>query len=136
MKPEEILLPTVDDYARALLACEPTITVKQRELLRLHHAAPARVASATRLAELVGYDGYTGVNLQYGKLAAAIGDALGIRVDPRVAVGLLVEFVSPDFVENAHWLWVLRPNVAQALEQIGWVPRVSHMLYPADAMPA
>ena len=37
---------------------------------------------------------------------------------------------------NEHWLWVMRPNVAQALEDLGGVPRVSHLLYPDLALEA
>jgi 5-methylcytosine-specific restriction enzyme A len=125
-----ITVPAVAQYVDAFRAVEARITPKQRELLRLHHAAPARVISATKLAELVGFDGYTAVNLQYGLLASAVATELGISVDPNVMCGVLVDFVDPGHAENAHWLWVLRPNVAAALEDLGWVPRLSHLMYP------
>jgi hypothetical protein len=48
-------------------------------------------------------------------------------------VGILVDFVDPGFSANEHFLWVLRPNVVQALEDLGWAPRTSHLLYPEDA---
>lgn len=128
-------LPTVAEYVTAFRAVEPRITPKQREMLQLHHAAQARVVSATRLAEEVGYDGYGGANLQYGELAKEIASALAIDVkDGDVAVGILVDFVEPGYAGNQHFLWVMRPNVAQALEDLGWVPRVSHLLYPDAAL--
>lgn len=99
-------------------------------MLCVHHAAPARVVTATRLAELVGYDTYSGVNLHYGKLATAVADELGFDLAGRARAGMLVEFVAPQTAGNEHWLWVMRFPVAQALEDLGWVERTTHLLYP------
>ena len=41
---------------------------------------------------------------------------------------------NPGQVANEHFLWVMRPNVAQAIEDLGWAPRVSHLLYPDMAL--
>ena len=132
MKLKNLRVPTVGEYAAALRAIESRITPKQRELLERHHAAPARVISATRLAEEVGFENYGAVNLQYGKLGAEVARALGIELPDRVMVGILVDFVDPQYAANEHWLWVMRPNVALALESLGWVPIVSHLLYPEE----
>ena len=126
----EIHVPSIADYVAAFRAIEARLTPKQRELLLVHHGSQARVTSATRLAEVVGFEHYNAVNLQYGLLGRAVGDQLGIALTESVAVGLLVDFVNPGVAENEHYLWVLRPNVAQALEELGWAPRVSHLLYP------
>ena len=61
---------------------------------------------------------------------------LALDLAGHVQVGVLVEFVDPGHAANEHWLWVMRPNVAQALEDLGWVPRVSHLLYPDLALEA
>jgi hypothetical protein len=131
--PRQLRVPSVSDYVAALRAIEPSITAKQRELLRVHHDAPARVISATRLAVAVGFENYNAVNLQYGLLAREIARALGIDLGDFVAAGILVEFVHPDTAANEHFLWVLRPNVVQALEDLGWARRDSHLLYPESA---
>jgi hypothetical protein len=136
MELHEILLPSVADYAAAFQAIEGRITPKQRELLLLHHRAQARVTSATRLAEAVGFENYNAVNLQYGLLARQVADQLGIDLNESVVAGVLVDFVDPGFAANEHYLWVLRPNVAQALEDLGWAPKVSHLLYPELAVAA
>ena len=65
MELHEIHLPSVADYVAAFQATEARITPKQRELLLVHHRAQARVTSATRLAEAVGFENYNAVNLQY-----------------------------------------------------------------------
>ena len=136
MELHEIHLPSVADYVAAFQATEARITPKQRELLLVHHSAQARVTSATRLAEAVGFENYNAVNLQYGLLARQIADQLGIELHDSVVAGVLVDFVDPGFAANEHYLWVLRPNVAQALEDLGWAPRVSHLLYPELALNA
>jgi hypothetical protein len=98
MELHEIHLPSVADYVAAFEAIEARITPKQRELLLVHHRAQARVTSATRLAEAVGFENYNAVNLQYGLLARQIADQLGIELNESVVAGVLVDFVDPGFV--------------------------------------
>ena len=81
MELHAIHLPSVADYVAAFQATEARITPKQRELLLVHHRAQARVTSATRLAEAVGFENYNAVNLQYGLLARQIADQLGIELN-------------------------------------------------------
>ena len=130
MDMHDLKVPSSDEYVRAFRALEDKITAKQRELLEAHHRAPARVISATRLAELVGYESYSAVNLHYGKLGAAIARELGYDLGKNVRVGILVEFVDPKYAANEHWLWVLRHPVVKALEDLGWVDRTSDLMYP------
>jgi hypothetical protein len=122
-------VPTVVEYARAFRALEPTMTPNQRQLLVVHHAAQARVMTASLLAERLGFESYDAVNLQYGMLARQVADQLGIDVGD-IKIGILVDFVSPGQTGNEHHLWVMRQNVAEAIEALGWVPPVSHLLYP------
>ncbi len=136
MESHQLRLPTVAEYVTAFRAIEPEITQKQRDMLRLHHAAPARTMSATRLAEAVGFETFTGVNLQYGLLADKVARQLAVDLADHANVGILVEFVDPGHAANEHWLWVMRPNVGQALEDLEWAPRVSHLLYPDLALEA
>lgn len=128
-------LPSSHEYFHAFKAIEDRVTPKQREMLCVHHDAPARVLTAVRLAELVGYETYSATNLQYGKLATAVADELGFNLEGRVKAGMLVEFVPPQTAGNEHWLWVMRFPVAQALEELGWVERTTHLLYPDTALP-
>jgi hypothetical protein len=134
MESHQIRLPAIAEYVTALRAVESEISEKQRAMLRAHHASPARTISATRLAEAVGFESFNGVNLQYGLLADKIARQLAVDLTDHANVGILVEFVDPGYAANEHWLWVMRPNVAQALEDLGWVPRVSHLLYPDLAL--
>lgn len=128
----ELRAPSVAEYEAAFRAIEERMTEKQRAMLRVHHRSPGAVTSASRLAELVGYPNYRTANLHYGSLAKMLAGELGIPEKDAVEVGILVDFVPPDSVANEHYLWVLRPNVAKALENLGWVPKLSHLLYPQE----
>jgi hypothetical protein len=136
MELHQLRLPTVAEYVTAFRAVQAKITDKQHEMLRVHHAAPARTISASRLAEAVGFENWTAANLQYGLLAGRLNDQLALNLAEHARVGVLVDFVDPGYAANEHWLWVMRPNVAQALEDLKWAPRVSHLLYPDLALEA
>lgn len=132
MKWHEIRLPHVAEYVAAFRALESQITQNQRRMLELHHAAPGRLVSATRLAEEAGFPNFNAANLQYGLLGKGICKHLAVSLP--TDLGILVTFVPPGEASNEHWLWGMRPNVAQALEDVGLVPRVSHLLYPDLAL--
>ncbi len=74
--------------------------------------------TATGLAHAAGYENYRGVNLHYGRLARSIGEALGMR---GAKLSLLTEFVKPNALTNDEWILVMRPEFAEALDEIGWV---------------
>ena len=103
----KLRVPSVSDYVAAFRAIEPRITAKQRQMLVAHHAAPARVISARRLAQDVGFEDYQAVNLQYGLLAREIARELELDLGHYVQAGVLVDFVDPGFAANEHFLWVL-----------------------------
>lgn len=132
MKLTELRVPSVAEYEAAFRAIEKRITEKQRAMIREHHRSPGAVTTASQLAESVGYPNYETANLQYGLLAKMLSDELGLPEKDAVEIGILVDFVPPDTVANEHYLWVLRPNVARALENLGWAPKLSHLLYPQE----
>jgi hypothetical protein len=49
-------------------------------------------------------------------------------------VDVLVLFVPIGQASNTEWLWVMRENVALALEEMGWVPKTSPLYYPAKVL--
>lgn len=42
--------------------------------------------------------------------------------------------LHPNGAANTQYLWILRDNVARAMEELQWVPRVSQYLYPDLAL--
>lgn len=139
----EIRLPSVEKYADALERVAAELTDHERSilktLLRVHHAAPGRVISASKLAEQMqaldfNFPNYNTVNLRYGELARKLGDELKIPPREAVQIGIFLDFVPPGFCSNAEYLWVLKQNVADAIEKLSWAEPVSHLLYPHEAI--
>jgi len=99
-----------------------------RKMLRAHFNSRGRVSTMTLLAEAAGYTSFSPANLHYGGLARRIGKHLAIS-EPSVRVptaadaylSLIGDFIPPEEVTNAHWLLVMKPEFAEALQASGWI---------------
>jgi hypothetical protein len=112
-------IATSEGYKAALSLLEGEMPLKHRLMLEAHYRAPARTVTARSLAKSVGYSNYNAVNLQYGTLARQMCDILGQRL--RYHVLILAEFVVPETGLDRELLWIMRPELAQALEELRWV---------------
>lgn len=121
------LVPTVAEYVAGFKKIEATIHEKQREMLIKHHACAGHVTTSLELSRLVGYADQA-ANIHYGHLGQLLGAAMGL--DEYQAVAWLVLFVPPAKDRNTQLLWVMRDNVALALEELGWVPKTSQLFLP------
>lgn len=110
---------TPEAYKAAFSILEEEMPVKHRLMLELHYHAPKRTVTARSLAESVGYAHYGAVNLQYGTLARKVCEILGQQLKYHVLV--LVEFVVPEIGTDRDLRWIMRPEVARALEELQWV---------------
>jgi hypothetical protein len=102
------------------------VSESERALLVAHYYAVGRCSSMEALAFAVGYDSYAPVNANYGKLARKIADALPSPPLDVVATGYgnQMQALATASVERSadeHFQWILRPEVAAALERLGWV---------------
>lgn len=120
-------VPSVEDYMTAFESVKPRMTIKQRKMLAIHYGWYGRIITATDLALLVNYDGPGGAKLQYGKLGSMVSNALGLGALGVITIALMV---PPQKAGNQEWLWVMRDNVARALEQLGWVEGTSDLFCP------
>jgi hypothetical protein len=99
-----------------------------RKLLNVHLNSKGRVSTMTLLAEAAGYTSFSPANLHYGGLARRIGKHLAIS-GPSVRIptasdaylSLLVDFIRPEAVTNVHWLLVMKPEFAEALQASHWI---------------
>jgi len=112
--PESFNPPSVERYVAALKAVN--LTDYRKQMLQIHYDAPQRTITATKLAEAMGFKRYTDSNRMYGGLASQIGKALDYSPEPE-KLGTIVTFEH----RNGEWHWILRPEVAQALEILGIV---------------
>jgi HNH endonuclease len=102
----------------ALRAIEHDITEQQRQMLMMHYAN--RVASMECIARFAQYGSFHSANSQYGTLAGKIADQLGYkRRDHNRTYTIATACSTRD--SKGHRQWRLDDEVAQALEQLGWV---------------
>jgi hypothetical protein len=112
-------LVTCAAFKAALAMLEHDMPPKHRLLLEAHYRAPRHTVTARSLARGVGYANYNAVNLQYGTLARKICDILGHRLEYHVLI--VAKFVQPKNEPDGEILWVMRPALARALEEMEWV---------------
>jgi predicted HNH restriction endonuclease len=105
---------TSDDYADAFR--QLNIAQYHMRMLQAHYYAPDRTLTATQMSKAMGYLHFKAANLHYGRLGRLVGEKLGYYPLPKQTVNVLVEFEKP----GKEWLWIMRPEVAQALETLGW----------------
>jgi putative restriction endonuclease len=85
-------------------------------MLQVNFTAPNRTISATQMAKVMGYAHFRAANLHYGKLGRQVGNELGWKPLPQLPVNVLVDFKE----SRRGWLWIMKPQVASAMESIGW----------------
>lgn len=86
-------------------------------MLQAHYHQSARTITATQMSKALGYPTYAAANLHYGKLGRLVAEQIGWKPFPEQTIFVLVTFNKPE----KEWHWIMRPSVAEALEQLGWV---------------
>ena len=106
--------PSAAQYADALRQL-PSFSAIHVQMVRAHFHAPDRTITATQMARALGHERFHIANLFYGRLARMVGEQL--KSTPHSRLNILVEFEK----RNGEWHWLMRPEVAEALELLGWV---------------
>lgn len=118
---------TTDDYVAAFRRL--AVASHHMRMLQAHYHAPQRTLTANQMSKALGYPKYSAANLHYGRLGRLIGEELGWRPLPEQTVFVLATFEKP----AREWHWIMRPAVAAALEQLGWIkgehPEIPEELY-------
>lgn len=107
--------PSSEQFAAALQCVR--ISQLQREMIKLHYQAPEHTLTATQMANSLGYPHHSVSNGNYGKLGRLVGKALAWipPTDSDLGVAVLCTFTKPE----EHWHWIMRPEVADAIERLG-----------------
>ncbi|ARA91769.1 HNH endonuclease [Rhodothermaceae bacterium RA] len=92
-------------------------------MLQAHYHAAERTITPKQMAHAVGYAHFGSANLHYGILARKVGDVLNYHPQPE-SLGTLVIFEK----RQGEWHWIMRQEVAHALEMLGWVNPVTWSL--------
>lgn len=90
-----------------------------RAMLCALYSAPARTLTAGQLAIAVGLEKHYEVNFRLGPFAASLCRVLDRQ--PRLKVAVLVRFCAVPDLGDGLITWTLLPEVATALERLGWV---------------
>jgi len=117
MENEPSQLPTVEDYRKAL--AHMILSPNQKALLQSYYWAPDHTITMGELARAVGSPGTQGVGLQYGRLAFRIREALNWKGLPW-DFDILGTSIPAGERGNVDWLYVMRPELARALELQKW----------------
>lgn len=120
--PASFTPPTTAQYVAAFRAVRG-LTDSQVQMLRIHYHVLERTITAKQLALAVGFNSYSVANAQYGRLARLVGEQLLYNPEPE-RLGTLVRFEK----RRDEWHWLMRPEVAQALETLGWVEGTNLLL--------
>ena len=117
--------PSAEQYVAAFRQVS-NVSDSQIQMLRSHYHAPARTITASQMARAIGYDHYSVANSQYGRLGRLVGDQLAYN-PMKERLGTLVTFEK----RQGEWHWLMRPEVVQALEILGWVEG-ANLLFPEE----
>ncbi len=95
------------------------------EMLKSNYRSEGRKITAAKLARAVGYDNYGTGNEQYGSFAHELCNLTGIEPEQTREGKPIWTFAICDASEekdkHGHFQWVLKAEVAAALEQLGIV---------------
>ena len=116
-------VPTAEDYVAGLSALADRISTTQRRLLQAQYSATNRTVTAPLLAELADVSGgHPAVNSQYGRLGHMYCDETGLQPDLRPDdTHRWWSVWSSGYSHPDGFHWVMHPEVATALETLGWV---------------
>jgi 5-methylcytosine-specific restriction protein A len=114
----QVPAPSSQQYMAALRRIG-ILTDRQIQMLRIHYYAPDRTITATEMARSMGHEHYSFANSQYGRLGRLVGEQLDYN-PMQERLGTLVTFDK----RRGEWHWLMRPEVAQALESLGWVETI------------
>lgn len=122
-------VPSVADYRRVFPDCVRKVrseTEKKRgqmlivDMLKAHYESPDRTTTARALAEHFGLTSTGAANLKYGNFAKALCAELGRTPKYKVAILATFDGGRPD---DDMVRWTMLPQVATALEELGWIGR-------------
>jgi hypothetical protein len=86
------------------------------KMLQTHYDAPEQTLTATQMAHALGYERHGTANAHYGRLATRVGEELGLQ--PELSLNVLATF---DWPQGEQCKWIMRHQVAAALERLGLV---------------
>lgn len=95
------------------------------EMIKANYRSEGRRITASSLANAAGYDNYSTGNEQYGSFAHELSNILGLEPeqsrDGKPVWTFAICDASEEKDKHGHFQWILKQDVATALEQLGIV---------------
>ena len=119
-----VSVPGFEEYKKALSTLD--ITSNQRQMLKAHYDCPNRSITYRALAAAAGFKDYRIANLQYGKLGAALGEALGFQFqkfgdsDVDFMTSAIAMPTDRHYQAGDEFEIVMHHEVAKALDDLHW----------------
>ncbi len=118
-------IPSPSEYVSGLSAIQSRMSELQLQLLQEQYRAPNRTITATQLAEVLDIKSGRGtINLMYGRLGRLFSEATGFEPSQReIGTHRWWSVWSSGYEERKpyQFFWKMHPEVAEALEMLGWV---------------
>lgn len=110
--------PTVFDYSNAINEQKGKFTDAQTQIFNLQYSSPGRSITSQQLRDALGYKGIGASNLAYGSLGKLLAEQLGFSVSDRPTnrPGWWRVLSTGDGARE-HFTWIMRSQLASALEQ-------------------
>lgn len=124
------MIASKEQYKKALLSLRDKGSfrgTKYLDMLRAQYEAEGHSITATNLAKAVGFQNFNAANLQYGTMAHLIADSFSYTPplrksgEPMWILTLSEETAASASTEDAHFEFVMRPELVAALEEMKWV---------------
>jgi hypothetical protein len=112
------IYPSTRQFIQALQQVAPS--KKRKQMLQAHYNAPLHTITATQLTQALGYKNFAAANLHYGLFAKRVREALNWWHYPGIHICIFTTFSH----RNGEWHWTMLPELAAALEELGWVEPV------------
>jgi hypothetical protein len=115
--------PDVQEYVRAFQRMIGDLPESYLAMLKAHYRAPDRTMTATQLSKAGKYKSWSSANLHYGLLGKRLYEEMPMQLEtlddgtPIYTFALATQGDRSE--EESHWQWVMRPEVAAAIEQLG-----------------
>ena len=116
--------PDGDEYVGAFKFIAKKLSGSHLAMLKAHYRAPDQTLTPTELAKAAGYSNYNAANLQYGNVGKLLNEVLPIELSTRADGSPVYTSALATEGERVgaeeHWRWKLRPQVAFAIEALGF----------------
>lgn len=122
---------TRSQYGRAFRLLGPRVSEAHRRMLLAHSRAKKRDLDVLELAKVAGQDTHNFTSAQYGRLAHNVASILGRNDNANIWTRVL----AADYRDSESGLirWVLFPEVAQAVRDVGWSHDVTSISNEIDS---